>query len=1281
MKRIILLTLLFFPAAEIFAYSPEATHAGLAEQTVYFYNQNFSRQIAEREKDLIIKGAIEEDWPIVRSLNHFYDPIRNIGISGFRTAKDWAVEDFNGNDFAWNVAVGAYARGEMETAFVALGHVLHLIEDMTVPDHTRNDPHMGNGPLGMGTGESSYEKWTKSTKNRETLSSLAISYRFLKPVIFVDIKQFFDFLANYSNRNFFGDDSIKNDVYQYEYPKVIRTDKRFGYSVDGLLGDEFPVINFRINRDEDEEFFLRDDEKTYILSIYFDRLGKQAILAGAGVIDLFFRQAEEARAEHLRRQEDKLRKEIDEATELSRKLESGNLSELVWYGLSSIVEDNLVSPIESKVAVAKDNFVSGSKVVFSGVKNVSSFAVFTTTVFAKQAADKVTGIFASPEDTQKVVSRVAINNLPSISTAVNSFAESTSVNKQKAIETPTMKTRELTEQEEVAVVSLFDILSDLSAAYESLLRLNSVVALTESTKQNAPPATFADTRYFPGFGGGESSLFAQVIPNKGPTFVGDNTVDNSAQVIENTDNEPQDAEMTSEVDIEEGNEPQEAELTAGVDVVEEAGIATTNEAPLFDEVATSTEESLLETIAEAVIPVLDTTPPEINLIVNSCLDSLSDEFCVLATTTVSISWTSPAEDLAYFEINIDGEISTTTETSLIFEFADKTSHNISVVAVDLSDNVSKILSEDFEIFKNPVVINEIAWGGTSGHPEDEWIELYNLSNRVINLNGWTLYSKTDNSPNINLSGKISSRGYYLIERRNDGEENEETESPIRDIKADIWTSFGAGLLNSGETLILSRASTTMDTVPYSLNWYAGQSTRTTERYYIGDKAYFSSNNGEIKNGKNVDGSPIYGTPGARNYQDHLIRQSNGRLDLKLENSPYLVPKSSTLNVGEGIIVNIEPGVVVKFGDGSSMNSDSKISVTGTINKPIVFTTFSDDDYGGDTNSDGLCDRGNASSTASCPSAGRWYGLFVSAKGSGSSFSNTIFRYGALNYGPKKGMITSDSAVIDISDSVFEYSGSEGVVLKNAKGNISDNIFKNNNAISSAAGLNVSGGSLVIENNSFVSNSVGLYILSPDSKIINNSFLSNTLKGIYVLGRPGEIQGNNSSGIFKTGDLINLSGNITVMGTTTRLASNPMPYFISGTVSVVASSTLEIGEGVNIKSTNVGAASRFIVNGELLVSGSEEEPVVFSSNLENRTKGSWQGIIMNPGSRSEIKNAVLKDAATAISYAKSPIWLERVIFDNNQLGLYVSQLPSPIEHIAEVSFGSDNTATTSPKGLW
>ncbi|MFZ2522345.1 MAG: hypothetical protein WAX25_02520, partial [Minisyncoccia bacterium] len=79
MKYLIALFLFVLPGIS-FAYEPTQTHAGLTEQVVEFYNTNADKKITNSQKELIIQGAMDEDDPTIRAVNHFYDPIRNIGI-------------------------------------------------------------------------------------------------------------------------------------------------------------------------------------------------------------------------------------------------------------------------------------------------------------------------------------------------------------------------------------------------------------------------------------------------------------------------------------------------------------------------------------------------------------------------------------------------------------------------------------------------------------------------------------------------------------------------------------------------------------------------------------------------------------------------------------------------------------------------------------------------------------------------------------------------------------------------------------------------------------------------------------------------------------------------------------------------------------------------------------------------------------------------------------------------------------------------------------------------
>jgi hypothetical protein len=68
--------------------------------------------------------------------------------------------------------------------------------------------------------------------------------------------------------------------------------------------------------------------------------------------------------------------------------------------------------------------------------------------------------------------------------------------------------------------------------------------------------------------------------------------------------------------------------------------------------------------------------------------------------------------------------------------------------------------------EHQVVINEVAWGGTSCCVTREWMELLNTSDEEISLEGWRLVS-SDGNPDIPLHGSIPAFGYYLLERNDD----------------------------------------------------------------------------------------------------------------------------------------------------------------------------------------------------------------------------------------------------------------------------------------------------------------------------------------------------------------------------------------------------------------------------------------------------------------------------------------------------------------------------------
>lgn len=165
--------------------SPVLQEIGAASYSsrVYVRSDGLSNQ---NISDLIAYGSIAED-ELPKWLAHFFDPQYNdfqgapllVGeetfgtplLIGQNTSPDWAIED-NGqrtvsiSGFASRTQQFSYSEARryfrlaltassastrsanMGLMFEALGHVIHHIQDMAQPQHTRNDPHIPPGLLG-----------------------------------------------------------------------------------------------------------------------------------------------------------------------------------------------------------------------------------------------------------------------------------------------------------------------------------------------------------------------------------------------------------------------------------------------------------------------------------------------------------------------------------------------------------------------------------------------------------------------------------------------------------------------------------------------------------------------------------------------------------------------------------------------------------------------------------------------------------------------------------------------------------------------------------------------------------------------------------------------------------------------------------------------------------------------------------------------------------------------------------------------------------------------------
>ncbi len=308
------------------AYSDNTTHPALTQEVVEFYNLSFpDKPITDEQREWIIQGSALEDTP-PRWINHFYDPVNKVGWTGEEAGKisaeavrkastllsiekplsavEWVRNDLVqegytglGGNRSWRRGLDYYLDGDEKEFYITLGYILHLLEDMGVPDHTRNDTHAE--PVQKITDDpgSPLEKYA-ARWNRGSINGLEIPQKLVASGTQVPmnsrIEDYLISVAEYSNKYFFSKDTINSPKYQL--PKIVREDSDFAYGIDEK-GNEFPLSEVKkkeVSKFTFDKYYALEQTDELILKAYFSRLSRQIVLNGAGVIALYKKEAEDA---------------------------------------------------------------------------------------------------------------------------------------------------------------------------------------------------------------------------------------------------------------------------------------------------------------------------------------------------------------------------------------------------------------------------------------------------------------------------------------------------------------------------------------------------------------------------------------------------------------------------------------------------------------------------------------------------------------------------------------------------------------------------------------------------------------------------------------------------------------------------------------------------------------------------------------------------------------------------------------------------------------------------
>ncbi len=424
----------------VFAYDTNIAHPGIAGLAVKAYNKNNTNKITAEQYLWIQQGVVEEDVP-TRWLNHFYDPVYNRGlwfITQHESSKAWSKDpvgqkSYSKGDNSWQRAISDYRSGDQELAFKELGHSIHLVSDALVPAHTRDDIHAPK--------PDSYEEYVKNNWDRLNKD---INVR---PIYKNKLEDVFDEAANYSNNNFYSDDTIEDKNY-----KIIDTKEKI-FKIDN---DDYSF--YQSSKDGFNLFFdknvyswqdiLKGNVKkdlslnnNVILSDYAHHLLPKAVAYSAGAIKLFLDETQKNQTDKLPLFRSNLGGLVDnlgsKAINTAEKIYKGNASQANNDGgIINQATDAIVNKIETIGRdINKDNPISVPSTPVSSPKPPSSgSSLINNPVIGVSSGSLSAPIISDIENISTVIIPI------STSTSDNSVASSTTSTEPSSGSAPTTST-------------------------------------------------------------------------------------------------------------------------------------------------------------------------------------------------------------------------------------------------------------------------------------------------------------------------------------------------------------------------------------------------------------------------------------------------------------------------------------------------------------------------------------------------------------------------------------------------------------------------------------------------------------------------------------------------------------------------------------------------------------------------------------------------------------------------------------------------------------------------
>src|ERR1043166_5216178 len=218
-------------------------------------------------------------------------------------------------------------------------------------------------------------------------------------------------------------------------------------------------------------------------------------------------------------------------------------------------------------------------------------------------------------------------------------------------------------------------------------------------------------------------------------------------------------------------------------------------------------------------------------------------------------------------------------------------------------------------------------------------------------------------------------------------------------------------------------------------------------------------------------------------------------------SDVFVPAGITLTIDAGTVINFEPGRLLSVG--------GMLVSEGTVADPVVFTSYRDDSYGGDTNLDG----------ASTGGAGDWQGVVLS--GGNYTLQHCLLRYGGtytLFNNAYGALVANGGFTGTIANNVVyaAYSGSAGILVSSSctvSGNTVTGVPSLSYGVRCTDDL-----SCVVNGNVITNAATGITVSASSSALIVPSIQQNLLRACNVSIAASGGPGTNFVPLIKNNDI-------------------------------------------------------------------------------------------------------------------------------------------------------------------